>query len=427
MSLLMFRKYAPAHAADAHIDDITYKYKVGDKIKTPDGVGTVQKKTHTNSGKPAYEVKLDKGGVVVYFEQSVSAAHDSAPKFRLGQEVIVKTKYTEPYRARIVGLLDMSKNGPYDEQGYLIKNIKGGGVESMPEHALSLANAKDAQDANGDEVIAQKNGYKLVHNTLNDGYWFYTKSGAGWRITATNKVAAVNEFKRLVNQAKDSAADASEVQRVEKLLKRELTDAEFWKLGDYIMKHMKVGKTFTDNELLSAVKDSAESVDSNAEAIVNHDRIPVDQLGGEANARKHGYIIAKKGGRVYGVHIDGYSDKLAKKTIEEAGYTVVGDADELNNYADLRAALSKMADIAKRLTDAKVSFKAGWTPDGIGEIILEFPNIEIARKYNYYKLFNAWEAARSQIVPSWAVNIGGYSIPRIEGNRMTIGISHFST
>ena len=315
MSLLMFRKYAPAHAADAHIDDIAYKYKVGDKIKTPDGVGTVQKKTHTNSGKPAYEVKLDKGGIVVYFEQSVSAAHDSAPKFRLGQEVIVKTKYTEPYRARIVGLWDMSKNGPYDEQGYLIKNIKGGGVEPMPEHALSLATAKD----------------------------------------------------------------------------------------------------------------SAESVDSNAEAIVNHDRIPVDQLGGEANARKHGYIIAKKGGRVYGVHIDGYSDNLAKKTIEEAGYTVVGDADELNNYADLRAALSKMADIAKRLTDAKVSFKAGWTPDGIGEIILEFPNIEIARKYNYYKLFNAWDAARSQIVPSWAVNIGGYSIPRIEGNRMTIGISHFST
>lgn len=205
MSLLMFRKYAPAHAADAHIDDITYKYKVGDKIKTPDGVGTVQKKTHTNSGKPAYEVKLDKGGVVVYFEQSVSAAHDSAPKFRLGQEVIVKTKYTEPYRARIVGLWDMSKNGPYDEQGYLIKNIKVGGVEPMPEHALSLANANDAQDANGDEVIAQKNGYKLVHNTLNDGYWFYTKSGAGWGLTATNKVAAVNEFNRLVNSAKDAA------------------------------------------------------------------------------------------------------------------------------------------------------------------------------------------------------------------------------
>ena len=156
MSLLMFRKYAPAHAADAHIDDITYKYKVGDKIKTPDGVGTVQKKTHTNSGKPAYEVKLDKGGVVVYFEQSVSAAHDSAPKFRLGQEVIVKTKYTEPYRARIVGLWDMSKNGPYDEQGYLIKNIKVGGVEPMPEHALSLATAKDAADADKSEELERE-------------------------------------------------------------------------------------------------------------------------------------------------------------------------------------------------------------------------------------------------------------------------------
>ena len=71
------------------------------------------------------------------------------------------------------------------------------------------AHAADAQDANGDEVIAQKNGYKLVHNTLNDGYWFYTKSGAGWGLTATNKVAAVNEFNRLVDSAKDAAADAA--------------------------------------------------------------------------------------------------------------------------------------------------------------------------------------------------------------------------
>ena len=63
-----------------------------------------------------------------------------------------------------------------------------------------------ALDANGDEVIAQKNGCKLVHNTLNDGYWFYTKSGAGWGLTATNKVAAVNEFNRLVDPAKDADA-----------------------------------------------------------------------------------------------------------------------------------------------------------------------------------------------------------------------------
>ena len=90
------------------------------------------------------------------------------------------------------------------------------------------------------------------------------------------------------------------------------------------------------------------ATDSNAEAIVNHDRIPVDQLGGEANARKHGYIIAKKGGRVYGVHIDGYSDKLAKKTIEEAGYTVVGDAaagvaHDRGDYTTNTIALLKMA------------------------------------------------------------------------------------
>ena len=78
MSFLMVRKSAPAKATDAYIDDITYKYKVGDKIKTPDGVGIVQKKTYTNSGKPAYEVKLDKGGIVVHVEQSVSAANDSA-------------------------------------------------------------------------------------------------------------------------------------------------------------------------------------------------------------------------------------------------------------------------------------------------------------------------------------------------------------
>ena len=67
------------------------------------------------------------------------------------------------------------------------------------------AKAQGAQDAQGDEVIAQKNGYKLVHNTLNDGYWFYTKSGAGWGIKATNKIAAINEFNRLVGSAKDAA------------------------------------------------------------------------------------------------------------------------------------------------------------------------------------------------------------------------------
>ena len=95
MSLLMVRKSAPAKAADAHIDDIAYKYKVGDKIKTPDGVGTVQKKTHTNSGKPAYEVKLDKGGIVVHVEQSVSAADaaDAAAQFKVGDKIWVDPSY----------------------------------------------------------------------------------------------------------------------------------------------------------------------------------------------------------------------------------------------------------------------------------------------------------------------------------------------
>jgi hypothetical protein len=129
--------------------------------------------------------------------------------------------------------------------------------------------------------------------------------------------------------------------------------------------------------------------------------------------------------KAYVVEIEGA--ETAAYPAEIVSADACEDSSELNNDADLRAALSKMADIAKRLTDAKVSFKAGWTPDGIGEIILEFPNIESARKYNYYKLFNAWEAARSQIVPRWAVNIGGYRVPRIEGNRMTISILHFST
>lgn len=125
-------------------------------------------------------------------------------------------------------------------------------------------------------------------------------------------------------------------------------------------------------------KDADASVDSNAEAIVNHDRIPVDQLGGEANARKHGYIIAKKDGRVYGVHIDGYSDKLAKKTIEEAGYTVVGDAAEgsaqdrgdyttnieallKTAYSALNKAESVVRVVLKNISDAQYKVKDGQT------------------------------------------------------------------
>ena len=75
---------------------------------------------------------------------------------------------------------------------------------------------------------------------------------------------SVAEAKKVLAQF-DSAADASEVQRVEKLLKRELTDAEFWKLGDYVMKNLKAGRTFTDAELLKAVKDCAADADKSEE------------------------------------------------------------------------------------------------------------------------------------------------------------------
>lgn len=152
------------------------------------------------------------------------------------------------------------------------------------------------------------------------------------------------------------------------------------------------------------------------------DKIWITQYG-----RNYPYTITKKWKEGWTVWYKAKNDKSGKEETVAGAFANALDAAELNSDADLRAALSKMADIAKRLTDAKVSFKAGWTPDGIGEIILEFPDIESARKYNYYKLFNAWEAARSQIVPRWAVNIGGYRVPRIEGNRMTISILHFST
>lgn len=247
-------------------------------------------------------------------------------KFRIGQEVIVKTKYAEPYKARIVGLWDMSQNGPYDEQGYLVKNIKGGGVESMPEHALSQVTAKDSAELNSDADLR----------------------------AADAKDAA----------ARDKAPDG-------------------WWEGKTIFAAFGWGKSVKGK-------------------VVSH----------------RGGVIKLEDGTQFKE-----SDAYDLYAIDSSA----SDAAELNNDADLRAALSKMADIAKRLTDAKVSFKAGWTPDGIGEIILDFPNIESARKYNYYKLFNAWDAARSQILPRWAVNIGGYRVPRIEGNRMTISILHFST
>lgn len=60
--------------------------------------------------------------------------------------------------------------------------------------------------------------------------------------------------------------------------------------------------------------------DGNSEFIIEHSRIPIAQLGGVENAKKSGYIVAKKNGRTYGVHIDGYSDELTRRTLKDAGY-----------------------------------------------------------------------------------------------------------
>ena len=119
-----------------------------------------------------------------------------------------------------------------DAEAYLREGKKDHNVKNVLAAAIKAAEKENPNDRSvleakkvlaqfdaGDEVIAQKNGYKLVHNTLNDGYWFYTKSGAGWGLTATNKVAAVNEFNRLVDSAKDSAADADKSEELEREIK----------------------------------------------------------------------------------------------------------------------------------------------------------------------------------------------------------------
>ena len=152
MSLLMVRKSAPAKAADAYIDDIAYKYKVGDKIKTPDGVGTVQKKTHTNSGTPAYEVKLDKGGIVVHVEQSVSAAHDSAP-FRVGQKVKAK-----PEAARWPGYQGHALGNSI----YTIKKVDSDGTVLLNEFLDVYVNAKNLVAA--DSAATDGAGYANYAN-----------------------------------------------------------------------------------------------------------------------------------------------------------------------------------------------------------------------------------------------------------------------
>ena len=138
MSLLMVRKSATAHAADAHIDDIAYKYKVGDKIKTPDGVGTVQKKTHTNSGKPAYEVKLDKGGIVVHVEQSVSAA--DAAQFKVGDLVRMN-------EGGLTGKITKIEPNGHFRVSFLYNRANGFSQSFSANEIVMVKPAKDAADA----------------------------------------------------------------------------------------------------------------------------------------------------------------------------------------------------------------------------------------------------------------------------------------
>ena len=148
MSLLMFRKYAPAKAADAHIDDIAYKYKVGDKIKTPDGVGTVQKKTHTNSGKPAYEVKLDNGGIVVHVEQSVSAAHDAA-QFKVGDLVRMN-------EGGLPGKITKIEPNGHFRVSFLYNRANGFSQSFSANEIVMVKPAKDAADADKSKELERE-------------------------------------------------------------------------------------------------------------------------------------------------------------------------------------------------------------------------------------------------------------------------------
>ena len=158
MSLLMFRKYAPAKAADAHIDDIAYKYKVGDKIKTPDGVGTVQKKTHTNSGKPAYEVKLDNGGIVVHVEQSVSAAHDAA-QFKVGDLVRMN-------EGGLTGKITKIEPNGHFRVSFLYNRANGFSQSFSANEIVMVKPAKDAADEA--EKIAQDSDIVALWQVLGD-------------------------------------------------------------------------------------------------------------------------------------------------------------------------------------------------------------------------------------------------------------------
>ena len=133
---------------------------------------------------------------------------------------------------------------------------------------LMVRKSAPARAADKNENIAQDSEIVALWQVLGDAQAYLREGKKSHNVknvlAAAIKAAekedpndrSVAEAKNVLAQF-DAAADASEVQRVEKLLKRELTDAEFWKLGDYVMKNFKAGRTFTDAELLKAVKDCA--------------------------------------------------------------------------------------------------------------------------------------------------------------------------
>ena len=232
MSLLMVRKSAPAKAAqdyDPRYANPQAEEKFKAKIRE-------YGKAHGGSLKGITSGDVIKWAKEIGCENYVVPWQDAIGYFRYGKG---KGEFaTDGAAGASLKVGDLVKVDPHysananNGVGKVSKILLDGAIEvdfgangkvRVPQHyykALdSAAGAKDSQDANGDEVIVQKNGCKLVHNTLNDGYWFYTKSGAGWGLTATNKVAAINEFNRLVNSAKDAAADADKSEELEREIK----------------------------------------------------------------------------------------------------------------------------------------------------------------------------------------------------------------
>lgn len=156
-------------------------------------------------------VSENKQGDAVVFKLSKAVAADAAEKMAQDSEIVAMEQVLGD---AIAYLREGKKN--HNVKNVLAaaikaaeKEFKAGPYDSRDKRIIDDAkkvlaqfDADEAGDANGDELIAERNGYKLVFNKNNNGYWFYTKNGSGWGIQATNKVAAVNEFNRLVDTAR---------------------------------------------------------------------------------------------------------------------------------------------------------------------------------------------------------------------------------